>query len=463
MNHLKRNLGGVVAVLAWSLLTAIPVQAEERPASLKELYGIVAGGHPELKAGKANRDAADLSVNDAYMGFLPRANLIIDQSHERQEVFRTDNPTYQVGSGTYGNSGRTIQVVQPIVDPRVFAQLYSANAVSDRAYANYDSVGQGMIYSLIEAYLTALSSHDAYDVANSEAAAMRKYLDEMSERKVSGLVQSGDVSEVQARLEIARAQRANAAAALIEAFATLERRVGAPVATLAPLAAKIALVPPTPEVDDWVQAARTHNPDLRQLEATARVADANVYSTLATTLPRVEFHYTDTHQETGGSLYGGGATTSERVGLVRLTVPLFNPEGAGYPAFAARQKQKQAEYEHDTKRFQIDEEVRTAFSEALVSTRRAGMLSTAVEAQGLVVNAKQERFRSGLASVTSVLDAERDYYQARRTLLGARYNYLLSMMQLKRLSGDISPTDLEYMDAQLDPASLPVRPVVLVD
>jgi len=434
------------------------------PATLKELYDLTAHKHPELKAGAAGRDAADISVTNAYFGLLPRATLTIDNSNERQEVFRTDNPTYQVGSGVYDGFQRSIEVIQPIADPRVFAQLNAANAASDRAHSEYDSISQDFIYSLIKTYLSALSAHDAESVAASETKAVQAHLEEMSVRKRAGLVQIGDVSEVKARLETAKAQRANAAAAMTESFASLERNIGGPVEALAPLSASIAMVPPLPAiVDDWVTAARRHNPDLHSLQAAARVAGAQVYSDFAADLPRLEFHYTDTHLKTGGSLYGGGSTTSDRVAMLRLTIPLFNAAGTGYAAFADRQRQMQAQYQSDTKRFEIDAQVKTAFSEVKVSIQRTKMLENAVKAQANTVAAKQERFRSGLTSVTSVLDAERDYYQARRALLGARYNYLLSMMQLKRLAGDISPSDLSFLDDQTDPDATPVRPIYVAD
>ena len=68
----------------------------------------------------------------------------------------------------------------------------------------------------------------------------------------------------------------------------------------------------------------------------------------------------------------------------------------------------------------------------------------------------RERFRGGAATITEILDRERDYSRVQRELLRSRFNYLLSIAQLKQWSGLISREDVEYIDSLLDRRQPPI-------
>jgi outer membrane protein len=42
-------------------------------------------------------------------------------------------------------------------------------------------------------------------------------------------------------------------------------------------------------------------------------------------------------------------------------------------------------------------------------------------------------------------------YQARRNYANARYDYILSMMRLKEVAGQLSPDDIYQLNSALDP------------
>jgi len=50
-----------------------------------------------------------------------------------------------------------------------------------------------------------------------------------------------------------------------------------------------------------------------------------------------------------------------------------------------------------------------------------------------------------------VLVAQRTVYQARRNFANARYDYILSMMRLKEVAGQLSPENIYQLNAWLDP------------
>jgi outer membrane protein len=130
-------------------------------------------------------------------------------------------------------------------------------------------------------------------------------------------------------------------------------------------------------------------------------------------------------------------------------VPLFNADGAGYPVFASRARARAAQYRTDDARLDIEERVRTSYEETLANISRASTIARGADAQQRVWQSKREKYAAGLIRISEVLESEKDLYQVQRTLLAARYNYLLNLMQLKRLAGDISEADAAFIDAAL--------------
>ena len=57
----------------------------------------------------------------------------------------------------------------------------------------------------------------------------------------------------------------------------------------------------------------------------------------------------------------------------------------------------------------------------------------------------------GTRNIVDVLVAQRTVYQARRNYSNARYDYILSMMRLKEVAGQLSPEDVYQLNAWLDP------------
>jgi TolC family type I secretion outer membrane protein len=439
-----------VAFLVVALMLPPAAQAQQ-VIGIAELADRAGASHPAILQAEALRGAAGHSLRDAYMGFAPRANLIFDRSGERLNVIRSENLLYQPGNRAFANRGYTLEVVQPLFDARLFAQLRGSHAALRRSREELSGVRQRVLFELVQGYLTVLAAHDGLLVARAEEDVLRRQWNELRSRAQLGLSAPTDADEVEARLAQAEAQRIAAESTLNANFAALERRAGMRVGALAPLAGRIPMAPPQPvEPQPWVEMALRGNPDVRALDAAMVEARALAEQQAAALLPRFDLRFTQNRADTGGTVYGGGSVIADRVLLFRLTVPLFNPDGAGTPYFAANSRSVAARHRAADARLDIEERVRVAFEEVVSNARREATLVSALTAQQRVTLGKRQRFTAGLLRIREVLDSERDLAQAQRNLLGARYNYLLNLMMLKRLTGDFAEADILYIDGLLD-------------
>ena len=62
------------------------------------------------------------------------------------------------------------------------------------------------------------------------------------------------------------------------------------------------------------------------------------------------------------------------------------------------------------------------------------------------VEAKQAGYEVGTCTVVDVLKSQSDFFVAQRNYSKARYNYIVSSLQLKQAAGMLSPADPEQVN-----------------
>jgi outer membrane protein len=76
-------------------------------------------------------------------------------------------------------------------------------------------------------------------------------------------------------------------------------------------------------------------------------------------------------------------------------------------------------------------------------------------AQETVTEGKRTGYRSGVNTLLDVLASESILFSTRRDYAQARYQYLLSLLQLKQQAGTLSEEDLYYINGllQIEPVT----------
>jgi outer membrane protein len=449
--HAVALLGAGLMLAAAAPDPGAPSARAAAAVTLLSLYQAAQSDNPGIKAAEAGVGAAQYGLHDAYFGYLPRASLIYNPQREYQDVISTQNPVYQAGQRTFTNQGYSFQVLQPVIDLPAVARIASAYAERRNQRSQLVATQQKMTYDLIEGYLLALASLDDERLAATEETTYAKHRDELRRRLDRGMGNRTDLADIEARIAKAQADRINAHAGVQKALTVLQRVSVQPVTAILPLQNDVPLGMPVPaDPEQWVASARDTNPELKALAAQEDVAELEVKRLFAQLLPRLDVILSSERLNAGGSLYGGGADTLQQIAELRLTVPLFNADGLGYPAFAAQQKSRQTHYTAEDRQLDTDQRVRASYLDAAHDSEAASPLREAVRDRSLVRDDVQRKFSAGVVPIGEVIDSERDYVRSERELLAAKYNYLIAMMQLKRLTGTIGQDDVRYIDTLLD-------------
>jgi len=432
-------------------LTAVAGGSAFAASSLIEVYELALANDSQLRAAEFKRRADQRAFPQAIYAYLPRAVFQSDLMRTRQDVITSDNTVFATGQTTFDTTTLSFSITQPIFNYETISRISQAREIDRQAVAEFAATGQDLILRTAQAYFVVLAASDGVAFAEAELEAIKQQLDLARERQRAGLATFTTVSDIEARHEFAQSQVIDARNELADAREALREIVGEHIAEIAPLGDTLPLVKPDPaDIGAWVEAALTSNLSLRGQRHAVEVARREVSVQRASSYPTVDLVGTFNHQETDGSLFGGGSTTEDANVMLRFRVPLFNPDGIGYPSRAARYRYRQAVYDLRTQERQVERETRAVYNRTVGSIAKVTALEKSVAFQKIALEESVVRFKANIATSLDVLDAQRDLYRAKRNLARARYDYLLGVLRLKQLNGSLGEPDLERVNALLE-------------
>jgi outer membrane protein len=88
---------------------------------------------------------------------------------------------------------------------------------------------------------------------------------------------------------------------------------------------------------------------------------------------------------------------------------------------------------------------------AITNAARVKARKQAITSAESALKATQAGYDVGTRNIVDVLVAQRTLFQAKRNFSNARYDYILSMMRLKQVAGQLSPEDIFELSNWLSP------------
>ncbi len=99
----------------------------------------------------------------------------------------------------------------------------------------------------------------------------------------------------------------------------------------------------------------------------------------------------------------------------------------------------------------VKREAQRAYLEIVNTIDRVNALNKGVEVQEEVLKLKQAGYDAALYTNLAVLDAERDFYSAKRDYTRARYEFVQAVLRLKAVVGTLNEEDLQTVNNWLTP------------
>ncbi|MEZ9247355.1 outer membrane channel protein TolC [Vibrio lentus] len=414
--------------------------------SLSEIYGLAKQHDPELLEAAAQRDSAFEAINSTRSDLLPQIDLTAGYVYQDTDRHEADGSSGNVNLG----------LVQSIYDRGSWISLNISEKTAREADARYAVTQQSVIYNITEAYFDVLSAKDNLRFVQSEKEALAKQLNQTKQRFAVGSAPITDVQDAQAQYDNVVAQEIQAQNSVENALEELRAITGQPASNLSVLDInRFSTSMPELPVNELVQKASNENLQILAGRIQKDIAKEQISLADSGHLPTISlttgYEYTKNFDEPNNPVTGYPQDDDENLFNIGVSIDL-----PVYSGGRVTSEGKQAQYQYVAASQDLESTYRDVEKNirAINNNIRSAIGSIKAYEQSLVsaksaLEATEQGFMVGTRTMVDVLDSTQNVYQAQKNLSDARYQYILSRVQLKQATGSLSEQDIFDVDAGL--------------
>ena len=407
--------------------------------TLADIYQLAVKNDPIAGAAKATYKANKETLKQGKAVLLPQLNASSSKVEpESDENIDPITTTYRAS------------LSQSIINVPAWFQFRSAKNMDQAAEAKFSAQQQSLIIRVSESYFNVLRAYDNKQTRQAEELAIQRQLEQVTERFEVGLLPITDVHEIQAIFDDARVNSLEANGALDIAFDQLQVLSGKSHNQLAGLKDGFNAEAPIPAAaESWVEFALANNFELKASQLTQQAAVETAKAAKAQHLPKVTISADYSKRDIEATASAGAMMTEETAINLNLTMPIFS---GGLTSSQSRQASYQAQTAEQnyiaTKRNTM-QAARSNYQSAITNAARVKARKQAITSAESALKATQAGYEVGTRNIVDVLLAQRTLFQAKRNYSNAKYDYILSMMRLKQVAGQLSPKDIFELNSWL--------------
>ncbi len=415
--------------------------------TLAEVYDQAKQNDPQLLRSAAQRDAAFEAVTSSRSSLLPQINLTANYDINRGDRSDMSNDNNQWGVG--------IGFSQELYQRSSWITLDTAEKSARQADSAYAAEQQALILRTATAYFDVLRAQDNLEFVRAEKAAVARQLEQTKQRFEVGLSAITDVHDAQAQYDGVLADEVLAENDLTNSYEGLREITGQEHSNLSILDTdRFSASKSSESATALVEQAEQKNLSLLAARISQDVAKDNISLASSGHLPSLTLDgsYGLSEQTDSSNSQNDYDADNLNIGL-NLVVPLYT--GGNTTSLT-----KQAEYNYVAASEDLEATYRSVVKDvrafnnnisASIGALRAYEQSV-VSAQS-ALEATEAGFDVGTRTIVDVLDSTRRLYDANKNLSDARYNYILSVLQLRQAVGTLSEQDIVDVNAGLKVAS----------
>lgn len=364
-----------------------------------------------------------------------------------------------VGSGSiYKTEGRQnfegynygLSVSQPLYRQQIRVQLAQARSLVDQADKQLVLAQQNLILRSSKVYFDVLMAQDKVELIHAQQLAIKQQLAQAKANFDVGTATITDFNEAQARFDLVQAQE-------IAAVSDLEIKKRAIQAVIGQLAAPLSgvrndLQPSLPEpvdMEKWVAMAEQNNLSILIQKQALDVATQEVDRQNAGHMPTLDAvgSYVDTYSNGGISGFGNDLKNAT-IGL-QLQIPIYQGGAVSSKVREAVANKEKAADDLEQARRQADLDARQAYLNLVSSVSQVKAYEQALTSSQSQLDSTVLGYEVGVRTSVDVLNAQQQFFGAKRDLLQARYTYLMNIIALKAATGLLAEVDVDAVNQQL--------------
>ncbi|EJE8523088.1 efflux RND transporter outer membrane protein VpoC [Vibrio parahaemolyticus] len=418
--------------------------------SLAEIYDLAKQNDPQLLSVAAQRDRAFEAITSSRSALLPQINLTAGYNLTRGDTDYDSNLISDVSNDSNALTAG-VNFSQELYNRASWITLDTAEKSARQADATYAAAQQGLILRVSQAYFEVLRAQDNLVFVRAEKAAVGRQLEQTKQRFEVGLSAITDVHDAQAQYDAVLADEVLAENDLINSYESLREITGQEHKNLNVLDTnRFSATRTNSPAETLIDEAKTKNLSLLSARISQDIARDNISLASSGHLPTLSLDGGYNYGDTSNSARDN-TTDNFNIG-VNLAVPL-------YTGGNVTSQTKQAEFAYVAASEDLEAQYRSVVKDVRAQNNNINASIGALKAyeQSVVsarsaLEATEAGFDVGTRTIVDVLDATRRLYDANKNLSDARYNYILSVLQLRQAVGTLSEQDILDVDAGLKPA-----------
>ena len=436
---------GMLALALTGLLgtSVSSVHAED----LLDIYNEAYQRDPVVLQAKAERDRAVAAIDEATAALLPQLNLTGGLSYTHTNP-AGDSESYNNRAAQGG-----INLSQAIWRHSSWVNRDIATKSAAQQELIYADALQQLILRTSQAYFSVLNALDSVTFAKANQAALKRQLDEATRRFHVGLIAETDQLEAQAAYDLATAQVITAENTLINSYEEIRKLIGRQVSSLNPLdEARFSPMPVIETISKIVKDAEQNNLGLQASIIARDIAKDNINLAMTGHEPTLDLTgsvgIVNNNYSIDSAQFTDGTSNNAAVGL-NLNLPL-------YSGGATSSQVKQAEHGYVAASEALELAHRTMVSDANNNYNNVqAAISSVIAYQQTersaqsALEATQAGYEVGTRTISDVLDATQRLYSAKQSLSAARFNYIMSRLQLLYTQGQLDVNQIEQINSGL--------------
>ena len=443
----------MILLLALTMPGFLFAQQSQQPSplTLQQAVSISLEKNPERKSAMADTKAASAGVKEAWSFLLPHATLsetatigndpvYVFGSKLRQQEFTTADFALNVLNtpAPFGNFATRLGGTWNLFDSfGSWRAVNRAERVKDAAGHQLERTDQEIIFRVVNSYYGMLLARKQLEVAEQSMKTAQAILDRSKDRFQSGVVVESDYLSAQVRLATRRQELIRAQNNMAMAQAQLSTSMGMSAETeFDPVEILAEKNLPATSLDDLEKQAVDRRPDLNRIRSEEAAQQQSVSIAKSSFGPRVNAF--GGWEADNPTLLAGGGGNSWLAG-VEVQFDLF--EGGAKRAQLSHERalEEKVSALKEMATDAIRLEVRRAYDDLDAARQQVDVARATIAAAQESLRINQDRYDSGLSTITDLLAAEEAARRSQTDYWEALYRYHTGYANLELASGTLNP------------------------
>lgn len=428
--------------------------AQERPASrsitLEEAVQMALQHNPAFQTSTDEADAARARLKQVQSAWFPRFDF-------HQDFTRGNNPVYvfgtkltqrQFSNADFGlnnlNTPTPLDNFQTRFDGQwrlfdsgqtLFHQRSAKRLVTAADFAT-EQARQDLILEIVRTYYTVLVLKENAKAADEAVKTAEANARRMETMHTAGLLVDSDLLSAKVFVSQMKDRQIRARNELALAEMQLAREMGMALdSPTEPIGSLAEPENPSKTIQEWTKTALEERPGLRAVQLEEKAMGEERKAAKAEFGPKVGLFGST---ERDAMTLGGPSGTNWTAGA-RLDFNLF--AGGAQKARVAEATASENKAKHNVEWFRsgVEMEVRKAFLDGNAAAQRAAAARDAAEQAKASLRIVQNRYETGLTTVTELLRAQTAQLDATTGYLAALQDWQVARAQLERAAGVLTP------------------------